>query len=334
MRRCLLATLLASACGGPPAARFASQSQSVDGHFTLEVPAGTQSLVARFTPDTGLPGAGAPRVLRPDGQEALDADRVLGRLVNQAVVLVAHPDRDVEPGQWDFDFGAGQGTLELRSRPASTAPGALHVAVVLTRKCGYSMANDGQLALARLAAVQSFFSQVGVSVADGRVVEISGAGASCDVDELEDPGYAALSEFPANPLEVRLVLVTTVAAALEPADGLARLPGAAGMPGESGAVGYVSQAGWSVPGVMQGGEVLAHEAGHVLGLRHTTERDGTNDTLEDTPDCSPAQDSNGDGAVSAAECPDGGAMLMFWSLGGNQLSAAQAGVMKRSVLLH
>ncbi|TXD36327.1 hypothetical protein FRC96_09620 [Lujinxingia vulgaris] len=71
------------------------------------------------------------------------------------------------------------------------------------------------------------------------------------------------------------------------------------------------------------GETVAHEAGHYLGLFHTTERDGaSHDPLDDTPECPSSRDSNGDDFVSPEECINLSAdNTMFWtsfSQGGRQ----------------
>lgn len=61
------------------------------------------------------------------------------------------------------------------------------------------------------------------------------------------------------------------------------------------------------------GETMAHEAGHQLGLFHTSEGDGSeHDLVGDTPECAPEMDTDGDGQLSAAECPDG-LNFMFWA---------------------
>ncbi|MBF0137070.1 MAG: hypothetical protein H7833_06595 [Magnetococcus sp. DMHC-1] len=62
------------------------------------------------------------------------------------------------------------------------------------------------------------------------------------------------------------------------------------------------------------GDTAIHEAGHFLGLYHTTESDGlTHDPLADTPECTVTQDTNNDGSLTPNECRNfDGANLMFW----------------------
>jgi hypothetical protein len=81
------------------------------------------------------------------------------------------------------------------------------------------------------------------------------------------------------------------------------------------------------------GETAAHEVGHLLGLFHTSERNGlVHDILADTPECDGvARDVNNDGMVSIAECLEFGATnLMFWIGDGvtrqNKLTPDQAHV--------
>jgi hypothetical protein len=62
------------------------------------------------------------------------------------------------------------------------------------------------------------------------------------------------------------------------------------------------------------GTVIGHEMGHFVGMFHTTEIDGTViEPLSDTPECSLAQDSDGDGMLMPFECDGFGAdNVMFW----------------------
>jgi len=80
---------------------------------------------------------------------------------------------------------------------------------------------------------------------------------------------------------------------------------------------------------------MAHEAGHYLGLFHTTEQNGQSfDPLADTPECqSSALDGDNDGAVDDTECAGAGAAnLMFWLAGPGHadLSADQKWVLLRN----
>jgi hypothetical protein len=97
--------------------------------------------------------------------------------------------------------------------------------------------------------------------------------------------------------------------------------------------------------------ITAHEAGHWLGLFHTTEAPGTFfDPLTDTPKCicqscvTPTSScSNGSALVSGSLCNNtrpncgGSNNLMFWLLGsanGGQITPEQGEVMRRNLVVH
>jgi hypothetical protein len=82
--------------------------------------------------------------------------------------------------------------------------------------------------------------------------------------------------------------------------------------------------------------VMAHEAGHYLGLFHTTEQTGTTfDPLQDTPECPSTRDANGDGIVSASECVGVGAdNMMFWQDASGSLTQDTVSPEQQFVLLH
>ena len=83
--------------------------------------------------------------------------------------------------------------------------------------------------------------------------------------------------------------------------------------------------------------VVWHEAGHLLGLYHTSESDGVLfDLIDDTPECHYAdRDSNDDGFIDLIEC-DGldGDNFMFHDGDGTTMTQDQAWMVRRHPLLY
>ena len=146
-------------------------------------------------------------------------------------------------------------------------------------------------------------------------------------DEL--PALFRLSAGAAGP-SVALFLVRSVDFAIARSGGV---PGPLGRSGTAGS-GIAFSSGVLDTG-RELGHAFAHELGHYLGLFHPTESRGTvYEGLEDTPVCTEDQDTDGDGFLSAEECAGAGAdNLMFWSQGGEALSASQIEILTHAPIL-
>jgi Pregnancy-associated plasma protein-A len=156
-----------------------------------------------------------------------------------------------------------------------------------------------------------------------------------DLDEL----FALSANLPANALTYFFVQDPNGVAGIS-----GGIPGPALTPGTTHSGVAVSTFGpladlTQAAAVIQG-QTMAHEGGHFLGLFHTTESGAQDiDPIPDTPACSVARDTNGNGTVDAGECLDlDGLNLMFWgppASGTAQdiLSAGQRFVLHRNPLI-
>ncbi len=166
-----------------------------------------------------------------------------------------------------------------------------------------------------IASIQSLYASIGLTLTidDRSYVDLPGASGLATIDERAQLQalFALANTSPVVGLSYFVVDRFTFSS------GLLGLAG--GLPGSPGLEG-VDRAGVAIPYAQFGGDaaalaqVMAHEAGHYLGLFHTTESDGqTHDPLDDTPACPASLDTNGDGRVDSTECQAHGAdNIMFW----------------------
>jgi hypothetical protein len=139
-----------------------------------------------------------------------------------------------------------------------------------------------------------------------------------------------------------LALVVVGDLALGDSQGLWALSGGIPVPPVNGTPrsGVVVSAALLVRDPIWGGQIVAHEVGHALGLFHTSEASsaggGVHDQLDDTAGCPAEADADRDGTLDAVECRrHDAANLMFWATvrGATQLTPGQAAQARRSALV-
>jgi len=206
-----------------------------------------------------------------------------------------------------------------------------------------------------LAVVDEILAQADISVGELRQIDVPGelplrGTAFPDGDGMQGfaelqlrfgvyvelPGLFRLSAGAGNPA-VNLFFVRDIAprsADGEPEAEAGGIPGPLGMHG-TGASGIAIATDMMAGEPQMLGRTLAHEIAHYLGLFHTSEADGSvYDPLDDTPECRPEQDRDGD-RLSVADCQDHGAdNLMFWAkTSGTLLTPQQIAVLQRALIL-
>ncbi|MEL6741773.1 MAG: M12 family metallo-peptidase [Planctomycetota bacterium] len=189
--------------------------------------------------------------------------------------------------------------------------------------------------------------EAALGVADALYVD-NGAGTLADIeffDVATDAGAfvpsngAALNDLRSTPIEgssraMNIYFIEDFTDAPGVLGVAAGIPGPNGIPQTPGSGVVVALTSHrTVDGVVNTtlmGETIAHELGHQLGLFHTSESDGSgHDVVDDTAECTLADDANGDGQLAAEECPDG-ANVMFWtsaSFSQSTMSASQSDVL-------
>lgn len=182
-----------------------------------------------------------------------------------------------------------------------------------------------------LAGFRSVYLGAGIDVDEVRFFDVSPE----DVERfriirsLNDVhGLLSVSEAPgetlAEQLSVNIFLIQDFA--VPEAPGLlglsAGIPGVPGLHGTHGS-GLIFTSAPLASNSSAMAQTMAHEVGHFLGLRHTTEHDGIPDPIADTPRC-------GDPNAGAA-CPDAENFMFPFSIGGvtqTDISPGQAQVLR------
>jgi hypothetical protein len=284
--------------------------------------------------------------------------------VPYAFAVPSSPERPLLPGRYAIDLYAA----ELDGDPPPTGT-TLQVDAVLQTDAPQTPARLGLLlwtasetldadaladdapSMAMLAAATRIFDAAGIELElRGDPQELANAddgfGTLDDDDEL-DALLERLAERAGPDVVAHAILVDAIATGpgktvLAKTTGV---PGAPAHPMLSRRSAVVLALDELPDNASRAGSVLAHELGHLLGLRHTTEADGeAHDPIADTPECPPElADRAFDGLeplLSAEDCEDhGGDNLMFYTPARNtaltqqELTEGQRWVLLRSPLV-
>lgn len=261
------------------------------------------------------------------------------------VLFPVSPQADLKPGTYTLQVWVANGgtpstfNCELVSRTGEvpgTAVVDLHFVFVGATGLDKASAKEDATFQEVIGNVDAIWSGAGLSV--GAVTYADFGGNVDKFSVIDYDGSEAGELYQTISGDPGRMLTVFVVDSIESSDGSEILGAAAGPPGTA-TLGGNSKAGMMVAAVDYAedptytAQIIAHEAGHFLGLNHTTEKDGSDtDPLADTPECS--GDTNGDGILAPSECSgkDAG-NLMFWAPNAGSstdLSANQGWVLRRN----
>jgi hypothetical protein len=235
------------------------------------------------------------------------------------------PRLTLTPGAYSLTFGADVATTLqvdalIKSSSSTIASGSLALVLWFTRN-QYMNATTAQTDSQLQAALARFidvYRSIGVSITSITYNDIPDPLATqLNVPTSQDQIFQ-LDTVDANGSDQALNFFFCEQFNLADIPGLlGESHGAPGPPSYPGMVhsGVAVELVWLEQDPNAGAQTMAHEAGHFLGLYHTTESTGTTfDPLPDTPECPASFDTDHNGKVSPSECISRDATnLMFWA---------------------
>lgn len=325
------------------------------GELAVDVPEGASSVVA-YCGGFGDAQLGQIWYVKQGGTQIWDADNpgqgnFRGEWLDDMVptLVPLSPATALTTGSWTFDFWIGGGNpgkvdcgaVIRLDEPGQQADILVNLVFVGLDGLDAASAETDENFQAVLEQFETEWGSAGLQPIYN-YVDFGGDASCFAVVDVTDDDYSEFNDLlrtsaPDNARSMTFFLVQEIANAS--AGGATILGLSAGPPGAAATHG-TSKSGVivsaididSAPGDVA--KIMAHEGGHFLGLYHTTEKDGSQfDPIGDSPECPPANDTDGNGTMNTAECGGKGAEnVMWWTLteGNASFSDDQGWVVRRS----
>jgi hypothetical protein len=352
--------------------RWLSSVVPQHGEVTLafDVPDDARSFVWTLDPGATPRAIELLSLVGPDGEELLASGAIdpashsnVEPTLPYALMLPSAPDAAFATGRYEVRVAVGpafpSASTGLRAEglradvvwqraPVSAQP-RLSLALWFAPEAGLDAAaaqRDRRLQTA-LTAVREIYTDAGIELASIAYRDLDGAAAAAfasidDATELRDL-FDRIADRPADDRALDLAFV----AHYEAGAGKTVRSKATGLPVPPAHPALARRGGVLVPidtlpdAPERIADMLAHEIGHALGLRHTSEYDGErHDPIDDTPACpeerARAKTSTGEHVLTAEDCADlDGHNLMFCAppfddSAQRELTAGQAFVLARN----
>ena len=324
--------------------------------LTVSVPSGSES-VAIVMEGAGSNLTLASKITSPSGTVVYDfnEDIYTNRTdANDGLYTVLIPSNtavDLESGDWQITFLSGGNTFTasftgvIKTKPASANTLDVNLFFVGVDGLDAATAETDTNFQSILSNVESIYGGAGISFGNVSYIDVSGSDADTYgvIDSIDGPSSELARLFQLSKGQTNRAINFFFVADIGGGDaGFTLLGLAGGVPGPPALHGttrsgvavnmadFIEAKGAADADMIAEASglvelIMAHEAGHYLGLYHTTERNGQaldangilgQDPLSDTPTCDDGSDANGDKRLSSSECADAdGGNLMFWSPG-------------------
>ncbi len=332
----------------------------------VQVPSGAQSVALVLDAGSNLVTAGT--VINPGGTEVFSFNNDVTTNRTDAtdgvytLLLPNNPSVELTPGDWKVTFitdksGGFEAPVDalIKTSPASANTLDINLYFVGLEGLDATSAKEDAGFQSILTNVEQVYGNAGISFGATEYTDVTGDDADKFgvLDSTSGPSSELAQLFSLSADREGRSLNFFFVADIPGSGGFSLLGLSGGVPGPPGVHGTtssgvaVNMADFSEkPETIE--IIMAHEAGHYLGLYHTTEANGAAlapegreaingfDPIEDTPKCADSADESGNGTLSPSECAsaDGG-NIMFWSPADDSraLSAGQGNIMKRNLLI-